>query len=505
MRVLITASGIQDYIFNISKSKASARLRGRSALLGLVTDLCLLRLKQEFGVKVEEKRNAGSRLEVEIAADDTAVKKYLNLLRQELDQYARGKLDGQVWFAIAEAGPAEDIHGHLADRKLRSGQAALQNDNGWNENAFTFDRSSDERALEEREADNAAKEPDADLGTKLAHTENTLIEFRPGPEKGATPRILDCNISVSKGPAKLTVQFFGADGALLQETRKRMARHAPISPGEYRLLDLDEIAEEASGAKFLGVLKADLDNLGSTTLSQDLSRELEGLFTEQLESLMKPDYPLCYIVYSGGDDLFILGPWDQLVRFIAAFQVKLEESVAQWKLARRLAPDAQLTLSAGFKLAHPKSPVRYLAEDVEAALEQAKGRGAAETGLHAKNRITIFERALLWEDLRQGLKLADRFILALDPKARELTSGFLQRMQYYADQFRWFEAGHIEGLRMAPLLQDDWRRNRKQIEESLQKDLEGRIVMMLRPLDPEASTQWRVMDFASRFALYAAR
>ena len=73
MRILITASGIQDYIFNITERKAGTRLRGRSARLGLVMDLCLLRLQEKFKDAVQVKRNAGSRLEAEIPDGNEAV------------------------------------------------------------------------------------------------------------------------------------------------------------------------------------------------------------------------------------------------------------------------------------------------------------------------------------------------------------------------------------------------------------------------------------------------
>jgi len=44
---------------------------------------------------------------------------------------------------------------------------------------------------------------------------------------------------------------------------KRVARFAPLGE-DGQLLDLGEVADKSTGAKFLGVLKADLDNLGDT-------------------------------------------------------------------------------------------------------------------------------------------------------------------------------------------------------------------------------------------------
>jgi hypothetical protein len=503
MRILITASGIQDYIFNISKSKATARLRGRSALLGLVTDVCLLRLKKEFGDKVEEKRNAGSRLEVEIAADVTAVKQLVQGLRGELDNYAAEMLDGQVWFAIAEAEDSGQIHADLAERKLRPGQATLQEGNQWKEDAFVFDRKTDERALEERTANQAMQEPDARLGASLARAKNTLIELRGGQKEKGKPRILKYNVDVKEGPNELHVQIVDEDGPI-EPVRKRMARHAPLDKAD-NLLDLSEIAEKSQGAKFLGVLKADLDGLGKTfsgfgedqEKARKLSKALEVLFTEELEDRMKKNHPLCYIVYSGGDDLFILGPWDQLIRFIAHFEQLLRQKAEEWELK-------DLSLSAGFKLAHPKSPIRYLSEDAEAALKIAKEHCNRGDLVPHKNCICIFERILDWNELREGLELAGHFIEAAG--AEGLSIGFLQRFQYYASQFqRFFMKDQIDGLRALPLLQNDWRRNIGRVEDGLRARLDREVLPFLVELTDRSAARWRTMEFASQFTVYALR
>jgi hypothetical protein len=170
----------------------------------------------------------------------------------------------------------------------------------------------------------------------------------------------------------------------------------------------------------------------------------------------------------------------------------------------------QLTLLAGFKVAHPGSPVRYLAEDVEAALETAKKHRNRQQGDPRqreeephKNCICIFERIMNWDELRRGLRMADDLYPAVT--AGKLPSGFLQRMQYYAREFRRFEAGNMEGLRMVPLLHDNWRRNQSQVEQPLRQYLDDWITFLTAPMGKDASATWRITDFAARFAIYAAR
>jgi hypothetical protein len=61
MRTLPTAGVIQDYIFHMGESTATPGFRARSALHALLTDICLMRFKEELGDYVEEKGNAACR------------------------------------------------------------------------------------------------------------------------------------------------------------------------------------------------------------------------------------------------------------------------------------------------------------------------------------------------------------------------------------------------------------------------------------------------------------
>lgn len=87
MRVLITASGIQDYIFGINAQSAGARLRGRSAQLGLAIDYCFACLNEQYPGQFEIVRDAGSRLEVEFPHPPTGLEVFLDELRHRLDVF----------------------------------------------------------------------------------------------------------------------------------------------------------------------------------------------------------------------------------------------------------------------------------------------------------------------------------------------------------------------------------------------------------------------------------
>ena len=81
------------------------------------------------------------------------------------------------------------------------------------------------------------------------------------------------------------------------------------------------------GFEALGILKADVDNLGTIfsfgiknkTISKvaSLSRQLNYFFSLYLPYLLKNNkkYKNIYTVFAGGDDLFLIGPWNIIIDF----------------------------------------------------------------------------------------------------------------------------------------------------------------------------------------------
>jgi hypothetical protein len=527
MRAIITASGIQDYIFDITQRAASARLRGRSARLGLVLDRCRQKIEEELRIPFEVLRSAGSRLEIEFKLETEAQREKaracIDKLQGALDRYSRIELDAQVWFTATIADSKEAIYTDLSKRKLNLGQKVLQmsdpesGEPGWKEEDFSFVRQTDERRLQREERDEARNLAEAFLGRQLARRDNVFVQFtETARPNSAEIRILDRYVQIGKedpGGYRFTLRSDSNtnDPGLI---RKHLCRHAPVGD-DYNLLDLNEIAERSTGAHFLGVLKADLDDAGnafaqctSEEARTRLSIALDIFFTEELENLLRQKdksgerpYTDCYVVYSGGDDLFLLGPWDKLIRFAFAFQEQLSATSKQWRVQG-------LTISAGFKLAHPGSAVRHLATEVEEALDEAKGRGKKPTSIRlpAKNRFAVFERLLAWDEVGQGILWAESFIGAGEKRGKLISRGFLQRLQYHASESRrYFEKGELDALHFIPLLHSDWERNKMSFDQELAEKMQGQVLPLLKNLGRESERMWRIMDFASRFTSYALR
>lgn len=149
-----------------------------------------------------------------------------------------------------------------------------------------------------------------------------------------------------------------------------------------------ELAKKAEGIERIGILRADVDNLGKTFVSgfenksnQDkyvtlsrtatLSRQLSLFFKHHINYILShPQYTLSgepkekrniTIVYSGGDDLFLVGAWDDV----------LEASI-DIKEAFRKYTENTLSISAGIGLYQSNYPIHVSAKEVAGLEEDSK-------------------------------------------------------------------------------------------------------------------------------------
>lgn len=214
------------------------------------------------------------------------------------------------------------------------------------------------------------------------------------------------------------------------------------------------------GRSFLGAFKADVDNLGvifslglqdrlSISRFASLSRMLNHFFSDDLVSWIKRDFPDLYVVFAGGDDLFLLGPWRQTVRFAAQLHERFNHYVA----AR---PD--VTLSAGIAVVKPMLPVHAIASQAEKLLEIAKSRPG-------KDAVCLFGTCVGWDEFAPLLAKGDWLHGLMRDK--KVPKGLASRLLYYGDERRAFVAGEIERGIYLSHMQYDFARN---ITEKVVKD-----------------------------------
>ncbi len=149
-----------------------------------------------------------------------------------------------------------------------------------------------------------------------------------------------------------------------------------------------------TGIKRLGVLRADIDNLGQVFISgideqynslsrtATLSRQLSMFFKHEVTNILESSN--ITVIYSGGDDLFLIGAWDDVV--IKAIEIR--EKFKQFTMDK-------LSFSAGIGMFKAKYPVSKMAQET-GILEELAKKGD-------KNQITLWfeneDRILFWDDL----------------------------------------------------------------------------------------------------------
>jgi|YNPMSStandDraft_1061717.scaffolds.fasta_scaffold00422_11 CRISPR-associated protein Csm1 len=211
----------------------------------------------------------------------------------------------------------------------------------------------------------------------------------------------------------------------------------PLTSGDLSIqagdvLTFEAMAELGQGDDRLGVLVADVDQLGlvmSEGLRRDgqspsilrtaaLSRMLDLFFSGYLNTICSFVSPqnsqraasgLFYILYAGGDDLFIVGPWYEVL--LLAKQIN-EEFHAY------CAENPQMSISAGYVQVKPRYPVQKFAELAKQAEQRAKNDG--------RNRLHLFNQSVVWkgdEGLDWLLEQVEEWLKAINGK--EMNRGMI--------------------------------------------------------------------------------
>lgn len=246
------------------------------------------------------------------------------------------------------------------------------------------------------------------------------------------------------------------------------------------------------GRSFLGAFKADVDNLGiifsiglqdrlSISRFASLSRMLNHFFSDDLVRWLKQEFPDLYVVFAGGDDLFLLGPWRQTVRFA----VQLHE-----RFRRYVANRQDVTLSAGVAVTKPMLPVHAIAGQAEELLEAAKHQPG-------KNAVCLFDTCVGWPQFAILIDKGDWMHGLL--RDRKVPKGLAGRLLYYGNERRAFVAGEIARGIYLSHMNYDFARN---INEKTVKDARERADILALQHDQDLLEKIRL---PVTWALYRQR
>jgi CRISPR-associated protein Csm1 len=197
------------------------------------------------------------------------------------------------------------------------------------------------------------------------------------------------------------------------------------SPAEFKVLAENSCKELESGIKSLAVLKADVDNMGKFLEKSDVtdsfenfdrfSKTMDNFFSVYIPNMMREKYPNTYTVFAGGDDLFLLGAWDEILEMAREIECEFKSFVK----------DDDLSISFGIAIAKPTTPISYLADYTEKLLEEAKDIDEEKEVAHPKDAISLFGETVKWGDY---LKVYKKLYPKLEDFEKHLNTAFLYRL-----------------------------------------------------------------------------
>lgn len=435
MLILAALSGIQDFVFDVRESGGgqARSLRFRSFRVQLYAEIVALRLLLAAGLGRDRLLYcASAKACIDALGIDVAALARVRKLGAELERALFRETHGRLRLSLVECptGGAFVDSFDAAGRALRQAKhqafrMGAAESAGWESGALVADAI----WAADREAD-----ADADLGRQLASAKylsmhalgngrltegglcmlGTLVRFheRDWRSNGESAPI---SVSSLERPEERPA---GVEAAVFHP--RRLARHVPRLNG--RNLEFLELAGRARGAPMLAVIKADVDDLGRALSAEveraggdpkrslrDLSEALDRFFGETLEQeKQREPWSSIYSVFSGGDDMLAVGPWNVVLDFAAHARALFDRSFGPSAPKPRFA--RALTLSAGVAIIKPRFPVHLAAEQAESLLHAAKSlRAPGAQG--AKDQCAAFGQVWKWEHharvVEDAVRLAD--------------------------------------------------------------------------------------------------
>jgi CRISPR-associated protein Csm1 len=213
------------------------------------------------------------------------------------------------------------------------------------------------------------------------------------------------------------------------------ARQVPrTKKGE--ILAFDDLQEKvAGGFERLGVLRMDVDSLGeifksglgkNATLTRlaSLSFRISLFFEGWLKKICEEEKNI-YTVYSGGDDVFLIGPWDVM----PGLAQKIKDDFARYS-----SENPNVHLSAGMAFIDGKYPVYQAAEDAEKAIDGAKD-------MDGKGAFTFLGRSWKWATFSEIAAKQKRLSELVKPSAPDKKPA-PQALLHVLQQLALEEEGH---------------------------------------------------------------
>jgi CRISPR-associated protein Csm1 len=491
-------SGVQKFIYTITSKGALRMLRARSFFLELLAEHAVSRILERFGVPRTNAIYVGGGGFQLLLPNTSKSKEAVERVKDEMNETLASSFSHDLYLALStEPCGASGIAGEGLGETLKSlGERLSQ------EKARKFRASLPRLLGEQREpgagncdvctrddiavntydprtygppAAGGAEEPITlcDNCHMLARASRKLVSGRYLTASGSDFRIGESGYGLSGDGrnALYALDGVGDEACLMGAVPLPVARRAARDRDQ--ILDFDGLSERAVGIPRLAVLRMDVDNLSevfrsglpksmrtfsryaalsrafTTFFKMVLPKICEGSYENSLRLFGKEKERVATVVYSGGDDLFIVGAWSDVLELAVDVRRAFKEFVCE---------NPSVTLSAGISLHRSGEPLYLMAEVAGTAEETAKknrrdGREKDSAvlfhrGPDAREIENIVPGALFWEDVEGVVSLLERFDKFRGPDRKlPFPRGFMRLLLDVVDVYE--QEGHLSLPRLA--------------------------------------------------------
>lgn len=481
-KVLIgDVSGIQNFIYDGIKSEGAAKtLRGKSFFVKMVSDAIALYIIKEFDLSLTNIiLTAGGKFYILLQNTEDSIKK-IEEIKEKLNNYLYKEFFGQLFVNIVTL----EANGNEIAKKFTKILEKGNRELNWQKDkrffnqikknpifdvAYRNDGTTALDRLNEKFKEMGGKIPKAKfIGIRYSHKadnnetfeviENMSIQFFKSKE--------EINTSGKNEKIDLVISLNNVEIVENYPTIVRfISNYAPLKERKDSLKSFENISNSATGNKKIAVYKADVDNLGmifsiglkkkknisdeelekieendekdyrSISRISTLSRNMEYFFSYWMNSIFKKEKVEIslgnkvkkeielndiYVLYSGGDDLVIIGPWDKIIYVSYFIRKNFEKFVTE---------NNEITLSGGIAISHPK--LRII-NGIDSAGELEEKSKEIDKD---KNALTLFGKSFKWNEFEKIFEFAEKLqkIYGSREESGIITQTFLYRCLNYTE------------------------------------------------------------------------
>jgi len=440
-------SGIQEFIFNVKSEGAAKSLKGRSFFIHALSLICIKMIEDELGKQnVEVFYNGGGNFYLLLKNDPTkeitSIQEiidrdchennfYVTLSIIKLDNYDIDNQFGDAWNALNLQSEKDKL---TKFKHYPLGYAAYPSDTVVTTATIQFDWKALTGFLK--------KEPHYDI---IKDIENRIEVNGRGVKifgyhlTYGTTSFENIVLQLPRWtPFLLSQNPYLVNENAIQSLQSKADYVAPEIGFIIEFSFLAGFAKKRTGTRKIGILKLDVDNLGtifsllsSKKVAGELSHRISIFFGDTLNDLLA--LPISsdtenstantfreniYTVFAGGDDCFFVGAWDVILQWATLLQEQFTNVSqnfntylvnANQEITTDLKKHIPLTISGGLVMLDPTYPTTRFADLAGDALDDAKyfvypGEQKYD---FKKAKINLLNQVLTWKEYDLTLTTAN--------------------------------------------------------------------------------------------------